>query len=91
MTKNNLYAIRRYNESTAHSLNDVYGKCSNAKRDAWNYCKGLMDKFNGKELKVLSFNTFCFTAGFRFIDEDGINCLMYITPTKDEIIKIGEF
>lgn len=43
-----------------------------------------MNKYNGWGLKVLSYNTFMFTAGFLFENkETGVIQMMYITPNYD--------
>lgn len=89
MTKANTYKLRQYNNSTASSLYDVYGSFSSKKYNAWKYCESLKARHNGHDLRVLSANTYMFTAGFRFRDDNGNDCLMYITPSKDEIITIA--
>lgn len=77
-------SIDRYNNSTYTSLNDVYAKHSEKKSNAWEYCRRLMATLNGYGLKVLSYNTFMFTAGFLFTDEStGVVKFMYITPSYD--------
>lgn len=79
--------INRYNNSTDYSLGDVYGRYSAAKAQAWNYCVELMKKYDGYGLKVLSSNTFMFTAGFLFVDKDtGVIQFMFITPNYDCIV-----
>ena len=43
-----------------------------------------MNKYEGWGLKVLSYNTFMFTAAFLFEDkETGVIQMMYITPNYD--------
>lgn len=79
--------INRYNYSTDYRLEDVYGRYSSAKARAWNYCVELMKKYNGYGLKVLSSNTFMFTAGFLFEDkETGAVQFMFITPSYDCVV-----
>ena len=46
----------------------------------------LCKKHDGKELKILGANTNFFSAGFLFTDEEGNECLMYITHTNDRKI-----
>ena len=76
--------INRYNDSRASELFHVYGKYSTAKARAFDYCRNLMNKLDGWGLKILSYNTFMFTAGFLFVDkETGVTKFMYITPSYD--------
>ena len=76
--------INRYINSTDYTLAHVYGKYSIAKAHAFEYCENLMRKLNGWGLKILSHNTFMFTAGFLYNDPDNGNIkFMYITPSYD--------
>ena len=79
--------IRSYNNSRLYSLNECYNNCSSRKWKAFKYCLDLKEKYNGKALKILSYNTFMFTAAFEFI-EDGVEKLMYITPSYDRSFPI---
>jgi hypothetical protein len=81
--------ITAYNNSTAYGLYDVYDSFSQAKSQAWDYCKELCNKYNGYALKVVSFNTFMFTAGFEFVDENtGVVMYMHITPNYDTAVEM---
>ena len=82
-------AYRNYNYSDMYELWDAYGRCSQSKRNAWDYCKGLMHKMNGYGLKVISANTFQFTAGFEY-EENGKKMFMYITKASDTSAEIEE-
>lgn len=74
--------ITNYNYSTNYSIYDAYDKPSRKKVVAWDYCKKLCEKYNGSNLKVVSFNTFIFAAGFIFTDpETKKEMYMHITPT----------
>ncbi len=76
--------IPRYEKSSWYGLADAYGRYSYNKERAWQYCKNLMEKKDGYGLKIISKNTFIFTAGFEFTDpETGVVKFMYITPTYD--------
>ena len=76
--------IDRYNRSDMVTLNHAYARPSTAKENAYWYCRRLMAKLNGWGLKVISYNTFMFTAGFLFKDkETGVIKFMYITPNYD--------
>ena len=78
-----------YKRSDMRSLDDAYTSASNAKHKAWRYCIELCYKMNGHDLKVINKNTFVFTAGFEFVDdESGVCKFMYITPNYDTAIEI---
>lgn len=82
-------AFRAYRFSDYYSLNDKYNNASVAKYRAWAYCNELCDKYNGSNLKVISGNTFTFSAGFTF-DDNGQKIFCYITPSANRFYKIGE-
>lgn len=84
--KNNITA---YENSTMHSLYDAYNKVSDAKLKAWAYCRELCAKYDGFNLKVVSFNTFVFTAGFEFVNKETGECMyMHITPNYDTAVSM---
>lgn len=77
----------RWQNSCNYDLFDVYGSCSTAKRNAWRHCEDLCREFNGWGLKVVSFNTNMFTAGFVFEDpETGEVMYMHITPSYEAAV-----
>ena len=76
--------IRVWENSRYSSLDSAYGKYSAEKARAWRYCEDLCEKMNGSKLRVLAHNSFIFTAGFEFVDEEtGVIKFMYITPNYD--------
>ena len=78
----------QYERATATRLSDVYGRCSEAKQRAFNYCHRLMQEYNGDDMKILSHNTFVFTAAFLFEDQEtGAINIMRITPSKNEAVE----
>ena len=82
--KNN---INSYNQSAAYCLRDVYGRYSIAKEKAFRYCLNLMHSYNGRDLKIISHNSFMFTAAFIFNDPDtGVIQFMFITPNYNCIV-----
>ena len=48
-------------------LDDVYDKYSDAKRSAYNYCRELFCKYNGRDLAISSHNITKFTVNFYFM------------------------
>ena len=77
-----------YQKSKSYNLYFVYGHFSEAKARAWDYCKALMNKFDGYGLKVISANSCMFTAGFMF-EEDGKTMFMYISKDKDIAVEVA--
>ncbi len=75
--------IPLYLRSRAFRLSDVYADYSSKKAHAFNYCVELMHKYNGFDLKIVSYNTFMFTAGFLYHDKNGDLMYMHITPSYD--------
>ena len=78
-------AYNQYRElPLSYTLDEAYSSHSYNKDRAWRYCENLQAQYEGWGLKVISHNTFIFTAGFYFIDKDtGVLRFMYITPTYD--------
>lgn len=73
--------IDRYNLSTATKLSDVYDKYSPAKASAFEHCKQEMENRKGFGLRILSSNTFMFTAGFLATNkETGVVEFTFISP-----------
>ena len=79
--------ISNYELSNDFSLDSVYKTYSMDKSLAWDYCKNLMEKYNGHGLKVISHNLNMFTAGFIYESGDD-EYLMYITKLADRPIKL---
>lgn len=74
-------AYQRYNMSDDMQLRDVYGRWSDKKERAYNYCRELMLKYDGNGFRIISANTFMFTVGFEFPHpETGEPMFAYITP-----------
>ena len=81
-------AYRAYRYSDFYSLDDKYNNASVAKYRAWAYCRELCDKYNGSNLKVIGGNTFTFSAGFTFENDDGEKIFCYITPSSNRFYKV---
>ena len=68
-------------------LRSAYGRYSKDKADAWDYCMKLCYEKNGEGLKVISANSWRFTAGFEYPDaETGELYFMYITKEYDQSV-----
>lgn len=76
--------INSWKNSRYTDLYSAYDKPSSKKIDAWNYCIRKKSEYNGSNLKVISRNTYMFTAGFEYKDkETGEFMFMLITPSYD--------
>jgi hypothetical protein len=83
-------ALAHYEQWTNSKLTALpYKTCSLAKKRAWSYCKDLCNRLAGKNLKVITYNTNMFTAGFEFA-LDSQRMFMYITKSYDCAVKEGE-
>lgn len=86
MTHKNLNGyVTAYERSTATQLYDVYGKCSTEKHIAFKYCQELMERENGYNGRIVSYNTFAFT--FAFQNDDNFYVITknydYYMPKKE--------
>lgn len=90
MNKRDTWTVEAYNNSTATTLRDVYGRYSQAKEDAYRYCRYLMLEKDGWDFRIIGATVYLFTAGFKFKDENGKTCLMYITKANNRVIKLEE-
>ena len=59
-----------YQNTAATCLDDVYGRYSWEKANAFRYCLDLMEKYDGYGMRIISANTFRFSAGFIGYHED---------------------
>ena len=70
-------------------LHDVYGKCSDAKQEAWNHvAKECADK-NGFKLSVITYNAKHYTAGYMYKEGDKLMFCVH-TPTDSGTMKLDQ-
>ena len=86
-TKTLKSAYARYQQSSNYTLRDCYENYSYAKERAFNYCKELCEKFNGNDLKIISYNTFGFSCGFVGLIENK-KVFVYITKDYDRFLEL---
>lgn len=79
----------RYEKSQISYIWQAYKHPSHNKRKAFAYCLRLMRRYNGHGMKILGYKSHTFSAAFRFEDENGVDCLAYITPTQDRFFEIA--
>ena len=73
--------IAYYEQSEMDSLEKAYKSASHRKWAAWHYCQRLCREHDGWGLKVIHRNTWMFTAGFEYVNQEtGEVMFMYITP-----------
>lgn len=73
-----------YLRSTDNSLFDAYDNVSKAKWKAWEHCEAVCKEHDGWDLKVISHNSFQFTAGFEFENPSTGAVSLYIITKSDE-------
>ena len=76
--------IKDYWTSTRYNLDDCYNNYSYAKQNAYNYCINKMQKMNGYDGRILTYNTFVFT--YAFMTDD--NKLIVICPVNEYEIQL---
>ena len=81
-------AYEQYKNSDLSNLYKAYGRPSQKKLEAWNDCSKLLREYEGSDLRVITYNTFVFTAGFTFVGEDNIRRFIYITPSGYTTIRV---
>lgn len=83
-------AYERYLVSAKYDdLYKAYRTPSPRKRAAWDYCKRLMKELDGKNLRIIGFNSMMFSAGFRY-EKDGKPVFMYITKGGNKEAEIDD-
>ena len=81
MNKRDLNYIKKYRESYIYSIYDCYEKPSINKVIAYDETRSYMESINGTGYRILSYNTFSFTCGFR------VKNYLYVI-TKDNLYTI---
>ena len=71
--------FRRYRNSSATSLHDVYKSWSDAKERAFKYCLQDMKEHNGRDMRITGANDSTFSCAYCIMRDDG-EYLVYHTP-----------
>ena len=89
LTKKGVELIENYcyQNCNKSELYQVYGKYSDAKQNALNYCKAMEKDLHGYKGHITTVNQNVFCYAFAFIC-DGVEKVVYITPTHDYIINL---
>lgn len=80
-----------YMRSNDYSLFDAYENVSRAKFRAWEHCEVLCKEYEGWDLKIISRNSFQFTAGFEFTNPETGAVSLFIITKSDEFAFEEEF
>ena len=86
MTKRERAILNRYYDSTVRDLGKCYHTFSERKRQVYKDCVHQYLEDDGQDFRIVSYNTNIFTVGYTI---DNGNKLVYITPTKKEVIEIS--
>lgn len=77
-------------ERLPRDLHEVYGRYSEAKRNAHEYCKRLFCELDGEDFAITSHNTFMFVVQFNFRHpETGVPMVARITREHNECWYVG--
>ena len=80
-----------YFKSSNYSLFDAYESVSRKKWEAWEHCEALCKEHGGWDLKVISHNSWQFTAGFEFTNPaTGAIALCIITKSDEFAFEVDE-
>ena len=79
--------VERYNNATKMYLHQCYKKVSLAKEIADCFVRECCENDGGYELRIISYNTFSFTAGYKF-RENGTDFLKVFTNKHIYKIKL---
>lgn len=78
MTEKQQQMFKAVNESDYCNLFDVYKSFSTDKYNAFNYCLRECARLNGFNFRITSTNTFHFSCGFLYYDENKrLRCRYY--------------
>lgn len=84
-------AFERFMKSTDSELYHVYGRYSERKACAFEYCRERYHEMNGSQFTIVSHNSNIFTVGFYFPHpETGELCFAYITPSYNKWCYVSE-
>ena len=88
-TKTLKQAYKNYMQSSNYNLNDIYKSYSYSKARAFDYCKNLCNKYSGQDLKIICGNTFTFSAGFTY-SQDNKNYFVFITKDQNRQLDLSK-
>ena len=87
MTKKQQQMFKAVHDSEYTSLFDVYKSFSDDKRRAYDYCIYEMHLKDGFNFRITSANTFSFSCGFLYYDEDRrLHCRYYTSQNTYDFI-----
>lgn len=84
-------AFAGYSRPSYYHKNGIYSaytRPSVYKVRAWEYCKELCRKLNGRGLMILGHGAQTFSVGFTFTDPEGVNRFAYITRDYNSVCEI---
>ena len=87
MNARNARIYESFKQANAYQLYHVYGRYSDAKDKAFDYCVSKCNELSGYRFRIISHNSQIFTVGFLF-EKDGKTFLAYITPAYDRAIEV---
>ena len=89
--KKNLEAqYERWCDSNYTTLREVYGRWSGEKERAYKACLEKCSDMNGWNFRIVSHNSWMFTVGWLYRNEEGKNMFWYETPSNSYTWAIPE-
>lgn len=64
-TKKGLYFISAYYYSKCHDIYEAYSRPSSAKVQAYEYCRGMCQRENGEDFRIISIGCQFFSVAWR--------------------------
>ena len=86
MTKRQRAIVNSYYDSTIRELGKCYHTFSERKLQAYKNCVHHYLEDDGQDFRIISYNIHIFTVGYTI---DNGTKLVYITPSKKEVIEIS--
>lgn len=83
-------AYCHYLNSRLYTLRDCYERPSYNKERAFDYCLELVQKYNGRQPRIIGYNTMQFSFGFIGSYDGNKPAFFYITRDYDRYINLDE-
>lgn len=76
--------FRKYCNSSATSLHDVYKTWSDKKEEAYKYCLRDMKRNGGQDMRITGANCYTFSCAYRIIRDDGAYLVYHMRTNRFE-------
>ena len=83
------YWVKAYEISNNRDLLDIYKRPSLSKQCIVRNIRNLMHYKGGYDLRFTTYNAYFFSCGWRYMDKDGEEYLVYHTPSNTYEIQLS--